>query len=53
MALCRVHPHGIADGIAIGKIGFGIHTLSVQVHGKVVVEERGVEVESSSNTLEI
>ena len=51
--LRRVETHSITDGSVVGIIRFGEHTLGVEVHRQVVVEQRRIEVQSCRNTLEV
>ena len=48
-----VEAQSVANGSIVGIIRFGKHTLGVEVHRQVVVEKRGIEVQSCRNTLEI
>ena len=51
--LCRVEVDGSTDGTTIGILRLGKHTLGIQIHRQVVVQQRRIQVQSGSDTLEV
>ena len=48
-----IHIHSSTHSTCIGILCLGIHALTIEVKGQVIVKERRIQVDGCGNTLEV